>query len=120
MTLKADEQSPGDYTESQLYTMVTDIYSYVSSYCVRFLEDQCTYSFLFLDVDPSKAMNVEERAKEYIKDLRQHIKANILGGRVSPVISKGLAFLYSHSVVAFYRRVGRHHPIVVHVEGEET
>jgi len=103
LTLKADEQSPGDYTESQLYKMVTDI-----------------YSFLFLDVDPSKAMNIEERVKGYIKDLRRHIKANILSGRVSPVTPQGLVFVYSHSVLAFYRRSGRYRPIFVHVEGEET
>ena len=36
------------------------------------------YSFLFLDVDPSKAMNVEEKVKEHIKDIQRHIKANIL------------------------------------------
>jgi hypothetical protein len=27
--LKVDEHSPGDYTEAQLYGMITDIYSYV-------------------------------------------------------------------------------------------
>ena len=35
-------------------------------------------SFLFLDVDPSKLMDLEARAKEHIKDLQGHIKANIL------------------------------------------
>ena len=29
MTLKADKESWGDYTEPQLYEMITDIYSYV-------------------------------------------------------------------------------------------
>ena len=44
------------------------------------------HSFLFLDVDPSKSMNLEASAKEHIKDLQRHIKANILadvGGKVS-------------------------------------
>jgi len=69
LTLKVDEHSPGDYTEAHLYEMITDI-----------------YSFLFLDVDPSKAMNLEGRVKEHIKDLQRHIKTNVLedvGGRLS-------------------------------------
>lgn len=44
------------------------------------------HSFLFLDVDPSKLMDLEARAKEHIKDLQRHIKANILakvGGKFS-------------------------------------
>jgi len=69
LTLKADEHAWGDYTESQLYEMITDI-----------------YSFLFLDVDASKALNLEERVKAHITDLQRHIKANILadvGGKLS-------------------------------------
>ncbi|KAI9509771.1 linoleate diol synthase [Russula earlei] len=69
LTLKADEGSSGDYTESQLYEMITDI-----------------YSFLFLDADPSKAMNLEQRVKDHISDLQRHIKANVLadvGGGLS-------------------------------------
>jgi len=69
LTLKVDKHSPGDYTESELYDMITDI-----------------YSFLFLDADPSKAMKLEARVKDHIKDLQRHIKANILedvGGRLS-------------------------------------
>ncbi|KAH8993660.1 cytochrome P450 [Lactarius deliciosus] len=69
LTLKADSESLGDYTEPELYEMITDI-----------------YSLLFLDVDPSKAMNIEARAKENIKGLQRHIKANILadvGGKLS-------------------------------------
>ncbi|KAI0291817.1 linoleate diol synthase [Russula brevipes] len=61
LTLKADEDSWGDYTESELYEMITDI-----------------YSFLFLDVDASKAMNLEARVKEHIRDLHRHIRGNIL------------------------------------------
>ena len=47
------------------------------------------HSFLFLDLDPSKSMNIEARAKEHIKDLQRHIKANILadvGGKVSDTL----------------------------------
>ncbi|KAH9056259.1 linoleate diol synthase [Lactarius vividus] len=69
LTLKADSESFGDYTEPELYEMITDI-----------------YSLLFLDVDASKAMNIEARAKENIKGLQRHIKANILadvGGKLS-------------------------------------
>ena len=47
------------------------------------------HSFLFLDLDPSKSMNIEARAKEHIKDLHRHIKANILadvGGKVSDTL----------------------------------
>jgi linoleate 10R-lipoxygenase len=61
LTLKADKDSLGDYTEPQLYEMITDV-----------------YAFLFLDVDSSTSMNLEARAKEHIKDLRRHIKATIL------------------------------------------
>ncbi|KAI9456900.1 linoleate diol synthase [Russula earlei] len=61
LRLKTDEGSLGDYTESQLYDMLTDI-----------------YSFLFLDVDLSKGLNLEERVKKYLGDLQRHIKANIL------------------------------------------
>lgn len=69
LTLKVDENSLGDYTESQLYGMITDI-----------------YSFLFLDVDPAKALTLEERVKEHIADLQRNIKANVLadvGGKLS-------------------------------------
>ncbi|KAF8473705.1 linoleate diol synthase [Russula ochroleuca] len=69
LTLKADDDSWGDYTEPQLYDMITDI-----------------YSFLFLDVDSAKALNLEERVKEHITDLQRHIKANVLadvGGKLS-------------------------------------
>ncbi|KAH8986848.1 linoleate diol synthase [Lactarius akahatsu] len=69
LTLKEDSEAWGDYTEPQLYEMITDI-----------------YSFLFLDVDPSKSMNLEARAKEHVEDLQRHIKANILadvGGKLS-------------------------------------
>jgi hypothetical protein len=36
------------------------------------------HSFLFLDVDPSQAMNLEARVKEHIDDLQHHIKASVL------------------------------------------
>ncbi|KAI0260103.1 linoleate diol synthase [Gloeopeniophorella convolvens] len=69
LTLKADKESWGNYTEAELYEIVTDI-----------------YSFLFLDADPSKGMNLEASVKEHIKDLQRHIKTNILadvGGKLS-------------------------------------
>lgn len=52
-----------------------------------FTDDE--HSFLFLDVDPSKSMNLEARAKEHVKGLQRHIKANILadvGGKVSDTL----------------------------------
>ncbi|KAH9973470.1 putative linoleate diol synthase [Lactifluus volemus] len=63
LTLKVDKDSPGDYAESQLYGMITDI-----------------YSFLLLDVDPSQAMNLEARVKDHIKDLQHRIRTNVLLG----------------------------------------
>ncbi|KAN0138081.1 hypothetical protein V8E53_003970 [Lactarius tabidus] len=60
LTLKADNESWGDYTESQLYEMITEI-----------------YSVLFLDLDPSKAMNIEASAKEHIKSLQRRIRTKI-------------------------------------------
>jgi hypothetical protein len=46
------------------------------------------HSFLFLDVDPAKASNLEEAVKKHITDLQRHIKASVLadvGGRVRHV-----------------------------------
>lgn len=86
-----DEHSPGDYTESQLYGMITDIYSYVRFPIGPSSYDKHLFRFLFLDADPSKAMLLEERVKEHIKDLQRNIKANILedvGGKVRHVISQ--------------------------------
>jgi linoleate 10R-lipoxygenase len=61
LTLKSHKDAGGDYTESQLYDMITDVYAY-----------------LFLDLDPSKSMNIELSAKEHIKTLQARIKANIV------------------------------------------
>ena len=86
-----DEHSPGDYTEAHLYEMITDIYSYglpSPSFPMTYAR---AYSFLFLDVDPSKAMNLEGRVREHIKDLQRHIKTNVLedvGGRVRYSVSQ--------------------------------
>ena len=86
MTLKADNESWGDYTESQLYEMITDIYTYVFEVVVSAL---CTYDehrFLFLDLDPSKAMEIEARARDHIKTLHHVIRTKItidVEGKVS-------------------------------------
>ena len=77
MTLEADKESLGDYTESQLYDMITDIYSYVSEAVVRMSCTNDEYRVLFLDLDPSKAMNIEARAKDHIKTLQRVIKTKI-------------------------------------------
>jgi hypothetical protein len=117
-----DEHSPGDYTEAHLYEMITDIYSYglpSPSFPMTYAR---AYSFLFLDVDPSKAMNLEGRVKEHIKDLQRHIKTNVLedvGGRVRYSVSQQ-RFPGVHSFAAYHRRSGWHDPIVVLREGEET
>jgi hypothetical protein len=76
-----------------------------SSRWVYFSYDQRAYSFLFLDVDPSKVMNLEERVKEHIKDLKHHIRTNILedvGGRVRHAISQqgSPAFTQRHSFLS--------------------
>ncbi|KAA1469100.1 linoleate diol synthase, partial [Dentipellis sp. KUC8613] len=69
LSLKTDKDSSGVYTEAQLYDMLADCYSY-----------------FFLDADPAKAMHLEDRVKEHIKDLKFHIKATLVmnaGGRMS-------------------------------------
>ena len=56
----------------------------------RFSHGKRAYSFIFLDAEPSKAMILDERVKEHIKDLQRNIKANILenvGDRVRHGIS---------------------------------
>lgn len=62
----------------------------VRASCLKFHYLNVVYivepSFLFLDVDPSKLMDLEARAKEHIKDLQCRIKAKILakvGGKFS-------------------------------------
>ena len=86
MTLKTGNELWGDYTESQLYEMITDIYSYVFEVVVR---ATCTYDerrFLFLDLDPSKAMEIEARAKDHIKNLQHLIRTKFtidVEGKVS-------------------------------------
>ncbi|KAI0059735.1 linoleate diol synthase [Artomyces pyxidatus] len=52
--------SLGTYTEEQLYSMITDI-----------------YSFLFLDVDPSKMMNLEIRVTDHVRQLQRDIKSDL-------------------------------------------
>jgi linoleate 10R-lipoxygenase len=67
-------------------------------------------SFLFLDVDPSKAMNLEGKVKEHIKDLQRHIKTNILedvGGRVrSSVSHQGFPDVHTVSQLSIAGLVG--------------
>ena len=86
MTLKSDKEPWGDYTERELYDMITDVYAYVFEVVFRVPCTNDEHSCLFLDLDPSKSMNIELSAREHIKTLQRHIKANIVvdvGGRVS-------------------------------------
>jgi hypothetical protein len=105
LSLKADNESGGDYTERELYDMITDIYAYVFEVVVRTWGTNDEHSYLFLDLDPSKSMNIELSAKEHIKTLQRHIKANIVadvGGEVSDTLRR-IPYLASHNVVALYR-----------------
>jgi hypothetical protein len=65
--------------------MITDVYAYVFGIVVRTLWTNVEHSYLFLDLDPSKSMNIELSAKEHIKTLQARIKANIVAdvGKVS-------------------------------------
>jgi hypothetical protein len=86
LTLKADNESWGDYTESQLYEMITEIYSYVFEVVVKTPCPNDEHRVLFLDLDPSKAMNIEASAKEHIKSLQRRIRTKItidVEGKVS-------------------------------------
>jgi linoleate 10R-lipoxygenase len=58
------------------------------------------HSFLFLDVDASKAMNLEARVKEHIRDLHRHIRCNIIAdvGRVRYVTSS-VQFLSTYTAL---------------------
>jgi len=67
-------------------------------------------------------MNIELRAKEHIKDLQRHIKANILadvGGKVSDTLG-GRLLLYPHNVTAIHRGSRRYHSISILCKGEEA
>ncbi|THH10719.1 hypothetical protein EW146_g8291 [Bondarzewia mesenterica] len=69
LQLKTSKHSLGIYTEAELYEMLTDI-----------------YTLFFLDVDPSKVMNLTEKVKEHVNELQHHIKAALVvnaGGRLS-------------------------------------
>jgi hypothetical protein len=66
-------------------------------------------------------MNIELSAKEHIKTLQRHIKANIvadIGGRAS---ANPLAHPLSCSrdLVALYRKLCRFHPVPLLCEGKE-
>jgi hypothetical protein len=79
--------------------MITDIYSYVIEVVVRMPTRNYGHRFLFLDIDPSKAMNIEARAKDHIKALQLHIKANIVsdvGGNVRVPVYQCISYL-SHT-----------------------
>ncbi|EIM86629.1 linoleate diol synthase [Stereum hirsutum FP-91666 SS1] len=83
-TLKTQHQS-GPYTEGQLFDMLTDIYTY-----------------FFLDVDPSKAMMLEERVKKYVDELHRSIKEHVVfhaGGGLSLVegVAESIQHLFSGS-----------------------
>ncbi|KAI0046507.1 linoleate diol synthase [Auriscalpium vulgare] len=69
ISLKTDKNSPGTYTERQLYDMLTDIFAY-----------------LFLDVEASKVMVLEAKVAGHVKELQRVIKSNLVsnaGGRLS-------------------------------------
>ena len=85
MTLKEDNESKGDYTERQLYDMITDIYSYVIEVVVSTPCTNDEQSFLFLDLDLSKSLNIEAKVKENIITLQRQIKANIVANIGSKV-----------------------------------
>ncbi|KAI0322769.1 linoleate diol synthase, partial [Amylostereum chailletii] len=61
--LKSDKHDSGVYTEPELYEMLADI-----------------SSFLFLDSDPSKGLRLEQRVREHIRDLKRHIRTNLVAG----------------------------------------
>jgi hypothetical protein len=86
LTVKSHKDAWGDYTESQLYEVITEIYSYVFEVMVKTPCTEVEHRVLFLDLDPSKAMNIEARAKEHIKTLQSHIRTKItidVEGKVS-------------------------------------
>jgi linoleate 10R-lipoxygenase len=75
----------------------------------RFSYDLFAYSFLFLDVDPSKAMILEQKVKGHIKDLQRHIKANILedvGGRVRYSVSARFSDIHASPQLSIAGLVG--------------
>lgn len=80
--------------------MIIDIHSYVIEVVVRMLCTNDEYSFLFLDLDPLKSMSIEASAREYIKTLLRHIKANI----VADVGGKVRVTLFSTSLIVLTQR----------------
>jgi len=76
--IKASPTSHGDFTAVELYNMIGDIYSYI-----------------FLDVEASKFMVLQERVQSHVKVLIQHIES---GFGISKRLSiYGLLSLFSKS-----------------------
>jgi cytochrome P450 len=69
--LKTKEHPHGDYTASELYGMLGEI-----------------YSFIFLDIEKSKVMALQTKVQAHVESLLHHIKAHLgLASRISVVES---------------------------------
>jgi len=64
--LKTKETPHGSFTPDQLFTMLGDI-----------------YSFVFLDLDPSKLLVLEDTVKGHVEELLRHIKGHLSAHRMS-------------------------------------
>ncbi|KAJ7180686.1 linoleate diol synthase [Mycena filopes] len=94
--LKTKESPQGDYTPSQLYGMLSEI-----------------YTFIFLETEKSKTMLLKAQAQANVDSLLHHIKANLgLASRVSMVETVTSLFSKSkksehHDIVKRLREIGR-------------
>ncbi|THH03477.1 hypothetical protein EW145_g6222, partial [Phellinidium pouzarii] len=69
ITLKSAENPDGEWTDEELFSMLGDI-----------------YAFIFLESNPEKLLNTEDRARKSADDILRVIKANLRavgGGRLS-------------------------------------
>ncbi|KAF7370587.1 Heme peroxidase [Mycena sanguinolenta] len=95
--LKTKEHPHGDYTPSELYGMLSEI-----------------YSFIFLDIEKSKVMAMQTKVQAHVDSLLYHIKAHLgFASRLSVVESITSMFGKSkkpneqHEIVKRLREMGR-------------
>lgn len=120
MTLKANENARGDYTESQLYEMITDIYSSVFWWFCSLLLLTCAQ----LPIPRCRRVQgFEPRGKGKgphpgSTTPHQGQRPGRYGwGETHEPLRQSFCL---RSAVALHCRLGRNHSIIVHYEGEEA
>jgi hypothetical protein len=87
--LKTKTTPHGVYTPLELYDILGDIYASVYTFPVSFSpSDLRDCRYLFLEVESSKRMVLEEKVKADVKELLHHIESRLVSGshRVNPAL----------------------------------